>query len=43
MRLFNGAYYATQQIDPYLLDRIDILKGPPSVLYGQSNPAGPSC
>ncbi|MBL7236931.1 MAG: TonB-dependent siderophore receptor [Komagataeibacter hansenii] len=40
LRLFNGAYYATQQIDPYLLDRIDILKGPPSVLYGQSNPGG---
>jgi len=40
LRLFNGAYYATQQIDPYLLDRIDVLKGPPSVLYGQSNPGG---
>ncbi|NHN87322.1 TonB-dependent siderophore receptor [Acetobacter conturbans] len=40
LRLFNGAYYATQQIDPYLLERIDILKGPPSVLYGQSNPGG---
>ena len=40
LRLFNGAFYASQQIDTFLLDRIDVLKGPPSVLYGQSNPGG---
>lgn len=40
LRLFNGIWYASQQIDTYLLERIDVLKGPPSVLYGQSNPGG---
>ncbi|MCQ9154478.1 TonB-dependent siderophore receptor [Acidomonas methanolica] len=40
LRLFNGAAYATEQIDPYLLDRYDLLKGPPSVVYGQSSPGG---
>ncbi len=40
LRLFSGGYYQTQQIDPYLLDRIDVLKGPPSVIYGQSSPGG---
>lgn len=40
LKLFNGAYFASQQIDPYLLERIDILKGPTSVIYGQNNPGG---
>lgn len=40
LRLFNGAFYATQQIDPFLIERIDVLKGPPSVLYGQASPGG---
>ncbi|MCQ8279781.1 TonB-dependent siderophore receptor [Acetobacteraceae bacterium KSS8] len=40
LKLFNGAYYANQQIDTNLVDRYDILKGPPSVLYGQSDPGG---
>ncbi len=40
LKLFNGAFYATQQIDPYLLERVDVLKGPPSVLYGQASPGG---
>ncbi len=40
LKLFNGAYYANQQIDSFLLDRYDVLKGPPSVLYGQSDPGG---
>jgi iron complex outermembrane recepter protein len=40
LQLKNGAFYATQQIDPFLLERVEVLKGPPSVLYGQSNPGG---
>ncbi len=40
LKLFNGAYYANQQIDTFLLDRYDVLKGPPSVLYGQADPGG---
>lgn len=28
------------QIDPWLLERIDLVKGPSSVLYGQANPGG---
>lgn len=38
--MFNGQYYATQQVDPYLLQEIDVLKGPSSVVYGQSSPGG---
>ncbi len=40
LKLFNGAFYTTQQIDPFLLDRVDVLQGPPSVLYGQASPGG---
>lgn len=35
----NGTY-STMQVDPYFLERIDILKGPSSVLYGRSSPGG---
>jgi iron complex outermembrane receptor protein len=28
------------QVDPFLLERIEVLKGPASVLYGGSNPGG---
>ncbi|WP_042446216.1 TonB-dependent siderophore receptor [Azospirillum sp. B510] len=35
----QSLYYTTSQIDPYLLERAEVLKGPTSVLYGQS-PAG---
>lgn len=28
------------QIDPFLLERVDVLKGPASVLYGGANPGG---
>lgn len=27
-------------LDPYLIERVEVLKGPPSVLYGQSYPGG---
>ncbi|WDY58187.1 TonB-dependent siderophore receptor [Pseudomonas sp. PSKL.D1] len=35
----NGTY-STMQVDPYFLERIDIVKGPSSVLYGRSSPGG---
>ncbi|EWY41737.1 iron complex outermembrane recepter protein [Skermanella stibiiresistens SB22] len=35
----QSLYYAAPQLDPFLLERIEVLKGPTSVLYGQS-PAG---
>jgi len=35
----NGTY-STMQVDPFFLERIDILKGPSSVLYGRSSPGG---
>ncbi|WP_186291421.1 TonB-dependent siderophore receptor [Nitrospirillum viridazoti] len=39
LRLQAGTW-ATPQFDPYALDRIDALKGPASVLYGQASPGG---
>ncbi|MDE1179058.1 TonB-dependent siderophore receptor [Paraburkholderia sp.] len=32
--------YAVPNFDPYGLERIDVLHGPSSVLYGQANPGG---
>jgi iron complex outermembrane receptor protein len=43
MRLPDGAAtadWATSVIEPYGLERIEVLKGPSSVLYGQSGPGG---
>lgn len=40
LRLPKGVNYAIPSIEPYLLERIDVLHGPASVLYGQSNPGG---
>ncbi|WP_158602050.1 TonB-dependent siderophore receptor [Pararobbsia silviterrae] len=37
--LVNGTFIAAAY-DPYMLDRIEILKGPASVLYGQLSPGG---
>lgn len=39
LRQIAGSY-ATFRTDPYGLDRIDIVKGPASVLYGQGTPGG---
>ncbi|TWI53807.1 iron complex outermembrane receptor protein [Pseudomonas duriflava] len=36
----DSGTYSSMQVDPYFLERIDILKGPSSVLYGRSNPGG---
>lgn len=35
----DSGTYSTMQVDPYFLERVDILKGPSSVLYGRSSPA----
>ncbi|WP_256657823.1 TonB-dependent receptor plug domain-containing protein [Pseudomonas sp. 2FG] len=33
-------YYANSRPDPYTLERIEVLKGPSSMLYGQSSVGG---
>ncbi|MET3693465.1 iron complex outermembrane receptor protein [Methylobacterium goesingense] len=35
-----GSRDATPSVDPYRVERVDIIKGPASVLYGQSGPGG---
>ena len=41
LKLFNSATgYAVPQIDVSRLDRVEIIKGPASALYGQSGPGG---
>ncbi|MFT4510027.1 TonB-dependent receptor domain-containing protein [Caballeronia sp. 15711] len=40
MRLMRTTWYASPRIDPYFLDRIDVVRGPLSVLYGQGSPGG---
>jgi iron complex outermembrane receptor protein len=35
-----GSRDASPTVDPYRLERVDIIKGPASVLYGQSGPGG---
>ncbi|MBK0001217.1 ferrichrome porin FhuA [Erwinia sp. S38] len=42
---FNGLklpadFYSEFSIDPYFLERAELLRGPTSVLYGRSNPGG---
>lgn len=39
LKLLAGEF-GEPQIDPYFLDRIEVLHGPASVLYGQANPGG---
>ncbi|KCV63372.1 TonB-dependent siderophore receptor [Bordetella bronchiseptica] len=39
MRVFGGRD-ALPQVDAYRLERVDVLKGPASVLYGQGGPGG---
>ncbi len=38
-RIYSSAFYSWQ-IDPYMLERIEVLKGAASVLYGQTPPGG---
>ena len=35
-----GTSFAVSGIDPYLFERIEVLRGPASVLYGQNQPGG---
>lgn len=35
-----GTNFASSGIDPYLFERIEVLRGPASVLYGQNQPGG---
>ncbi len=36
----DSGTFSSMQVDPYFIERIDILKGPSSVLYGRSLPGG---
>lgn len=36
----QGDYFNEASIDPYFLERIEVLRGPSSVLYGKSSPGG---
>lgn len=40
LRILKGISYAEPTIDIYDLDRIEVVKGPSSVLYGQMTPGG---
>lgn len=40
MRLPQGQVFGIMSIEPFLLDRIDVLKGPSALLYGQVSPGG---
>ena len=42
-RMLDGLGYggtSAGQVDPWLLERVEVLHGPSSMLYGQSNPGG---
>ncbi|SDR35424.1 iron complex outermembrane recepter protein [Paraburkholderia fungorum] len=40
LKLGRGLSYAVPQIDQYGLQRIEVLRGPSSILYGQASPGG---
>ncbi|MBO0904704.1 TonB-dependent siderophore receptor [Jiella sp. MQZ13P-4] len=40
LKLPRGQAFAQTAIDPYLLDRIDVIKGASGLLYGQVSPGG---
>ncbi|WP_199091048.1 TonB-dependent siderophore receptor [Bosea sp. ASV33] len=40
LKLPRGQAFAVTSIDPFLLDRIEVIKGPSALLYGQISPGG---
>lgn len=40
LKLPRGQAFAQSSVDPFLLDHIDVLKGPSGLLYGQVSPGG---
>jgi iron complex outermembrane receptor protein len=40
LKLPRGQAFAQTSVDPFLIDRIDVLKGPSALLYGQISPGG---
>ncbi|MRT24906.1 TonB-dependent siderophore receptor [Enterobacteriaceae bacterium RIT697] len=40
LRMNNGLVYGFQQVDPFLLEDISVVRGPASVLYGLASPGG---
>lgn len=40
LRMNNGLVYGFQQVDPFLLENISVVRGPASVLYGLASPGG---
>jgi iron complex outermembrane receptor protein len=40
LKLPRSQAFAQTSIDPWLLDRLEVLKGPSAVLYGQTSPGG---
>jgi iron complex outermembrane receptor protein len=40
LKLGRGLSYAVPQVEQYGLQRIEVLRGPSSILYGQANPGG---
>ncbi|SDV47342.1 TonB-dependent siderophore receptor [Chitinasiproducens palmae] len=40
LRMIGNNGYAVPQLDPYVLDHIDVVRGPASVLYGQASAGG---
>lgn len=40
LKLPRGQAFALPSVDPFLLDRIDVLRGPSALLYGQTSPGG---
>lgn len=40
LHLYQSPRFATPRIDPYFIERMEVLHGPASVLYGQGSPGG---
>lgn len=40
LKLPRGQAFALPSIDPFLLDRVEVLRGPSALLYGQTSPGG---